>query len=227
MSTGLAPQTALPGRFLDDAYVLPEGLPFERWCEVLETLQIMERSVKWWIGDAIRYGEAAYPEKASQAFPDAFSGSPYAESTLRAAAWVSDRFPRGTRVEGVSWTHHRVVADLPRDDARALLKEAARVNNDPEIEGYVSSRDLIEQAHARKRAIVGRAVTPEGAPVEPADDLGWHPTKADLAEDARRDLEVKLSEMSASKRSTFEAGALWAWMYADDLELFARDGEES
>lgn len=224
MTTVLAPQTGLPGRFRDDGYDLPPDLPFDRWCEILETLQIMERSVKWWVGDALRYGEAAYGEKASQAFPDAFSGSPYAESTLRAAAWVSDRFPRGTRVEGVTWTHHRVVAELPTLEAVALLKEAARVNNDPKIDGYVSSRDLIERGRRVKARLEGTAVTLSGTPVEPADDLEWRPTRADLTVDARRDLEVKLSEMSASRRGAFEAGAMWAWMYADDLDLFTRDG---
>jgi len=224
MTAALAPQTGLPGRFRDDGYDLPAGLPFERWCEILETLQIMERSVKWWIGDAIRYGEAAYGQKASQAFPDAFSGSPYAESTLRAAAWVSDRFPRGTRVEGVSWTHHRVVADLPRDDARALLLEAARINNDPETDDYVSSRDLIERVRERKDAIAGRAVTLDGAPVEPADDLAWRPQKEDLTDDARAALEVRLSEMGSRHRVGFEAGFLAGLVWADCLDAFKRDG---
>lgn len=189
MTTALAPAGGLPGTLRDDGYDLPPGLPFDRWCEILETLQAIDRSVKWALGDALLYGEATYGEDASQAYPDAFSGSPYAESTLRAAAWVAERFPRGTRVPGVTWTHHRVVADLPPLEARALLQETARVNNDPENDAYVSSRDLIERVHKRKEQLRGQAVAQDGAAIE-TEPLVWVPQLEDLTDEARAALEA-------------------------------------
>lgn len=226
MTAALVAESGLPGRFRDDGYDLPPGLPFERWCEIMDTLQTIERSVKWWVGDALLYGEAEYGQDAYQAFPDAFSGSPYAESTLRAAAWVSTAFPRGTRVDGVTWTHHRVVADLPHEDALPLLEEAARVNNDPETDAYISTRHLIDKVHAIKERRKGQAVTAAGEPIEtPA--LPWAPTKADLTDEARLALEIRLSEMSASRRASFEAGFLFALVWADQLSAFKKDGEDA
>lgn len=214
-----AAEYGLPGRLRWDGYELPPNLPFERWCEILETLQTIDRSVKWWLGDALRYGEATYHELASQAFPDAFTGSVYAESTLRAAAWVSDRFPRGTRVEGVTWTHHRVVADLPYPEAKILLDDAARINTDPDDDRYVSSRDLIEKVRVVKERLAGRSINAVGVEPETAE-LPWSPTRHDLADACRARLEIRLSEMSARMRTGFELGWMAAHVESDARDCF-------
>ncbi len=220
MAVSMETTAGMPGLFREDGYVIPDGLPFERWCEVMDTLQSIERSVKWWVGDALVYGEATYGEKASQAFPDAFSGSPYAEATLRAAAWVSERFPRGTRVDGVTWTHHRVVAEMPRHEATALLEEAARINNDPETDEYVSSRALIEKAKVVKERLRGRVVAVTGDVLD-APELPL--TVDDLTAEARAPLNVRLAEMGARMRPGFAAGWVQALVWAGHDDAFNRD----
>ncbi len=217
MTTTLTQRLGLPGTRTETSYIPPADLTFDEWCLAMETLQAMERSVKWWLGDLILFGEAAYNEDASQAFPDAFSGSPYAESTLRAAAWVSAAFPRGTRVEGVSWSHHRVVADLPRPEAVALLSEAARVNRDPEGGEYISSRDLIEKVKVRKEQLRGRAITTEGEAIETAE-LPWHATLDDLTDAARASL---LSYAPQGRfRTAWIAGYMRALQWAGQEDVF-------
>lgn len=57
MTTELATRSSLPGRLREDGYDLPPGLPFDRWLEIGETLQQMERSVQWWPDQIERYGK--------------------------------------------------------------------------------------------------------------------------------------------------------------------------
>lgn len=218
MTSALAPRSGLPGTRTDTSYLPPSDMTFEEWCSAMETLQAMERSVKWWIGDLILFGEDKFNEDASQAFPDAFSGSPYAESTLRAAAWVSAAFPRGTRVDGVTWTHHRVVADLPRDEAVAMLHEAAKINTDPKGGKYVSSRDLIEKVHARKEQLRGRAVTADGACAAEFEPLVWVPQLDEVRPEVRATIEAAAPH--GRHRLGWIAGALWSLVWADQQDAF-------
>jgi hypothetical protein len=46
------------------------GLPFERWQSIGETLKQMERSVMWWLGDWLRYGERSYGEIYTQSIEE-------------------------------------------------------------------------------------------------------------------------------------------------------------
>jgi hypothetical protein len=219
VTAALAPRLGLPGTRTETSYLPPADLTFDEWCSAVGTLQAMERSVKWWLGDLLLFGEAAFPEQAVQTFPDAYSGSAYAESTMRAAMWVSDRFPRGTRVEGATWTHHRVVADLPRAEAVALLTEAARVNSDPEGGEYISSRDLLEKVKARKEKLRGLAVTVDGEAIDAAE-LPWTPGKSDLTDEARAALNARLAAMGRRHGVGFEAGFIACLVWLEQRDCF-------
>ena len=61
----------LPGTLTETSYTLPENLNLGEWLAIGETLQRMERSVKWWLGDWWNYGERRYGDMASQASRDA------------------------------------------------------------------------------------------------------------------------------------------------------------
>lgn len=218
MTSEMATQAGLPGRFLDDGYVLPDGLPFDRWCEIVGTLQTIDRSVKWWVGDALIYGEQAYGQMASQAFPDAFSGAPYAESTLRAAMWVSERFPRGTRVEQLTWTHHRVVAELPPIEARRLLMAALS----PVAEGKpsLSTRELIDLRDRSKAEALGRASTVDGTPIEESEPLVWVPQKDDLTDEVRAELEKRLAGIGKAYRIGYERAWIDCLVWTEQRDCF-------
>ena len=71
MTTTLAPRTSLPGTLRADGYSLPADLTFDEWRGVLDTLHSMQRSVNWWIGDTLVYGERRFPDRHSQALPTA------------------------------------------------------------------------------------------------------------------------------------------------------------
>jgi hypothetical protein len=50
------------GQWSPTALYLPEDTDFERWSAIGATLQSMDLSVKWWIGDWLRFGEHKYGE---------------------------------------------------------------------------------------------------------------------------------------------------------------------
>jgi hypothetical protein len=208
----LAPRSGLPGTRTETTYLPPADLTFEEWRSAMHTLQAMDRSVKWWLGDLILFGEAAYGEMASQEFPDAFSGSPFAESTMRAAAWVSAAFPRGTRVDGLTWTHHRVVAELPPVEARRLLMAALA----PVVEGNppMSTRDLIQLRDRHKEKLAGTAVD------EPPAALPL--SAADLSDEARDALNYRLAGVGARHRTGYERGFLEALRWGEVRDAFTR-----
>ncbi len=101
---------------------IPEGTSFDEWSALGRTLQQMEKSVMWWIGDWLRFGERKYGETYTQAV----EATGYATETVRAAKWVAEQYPETvTRVTGLSWTHHREVASLPPADRAEVLARAA------------------------------------------------------------------------------------------------------
>lgn len=102
----------------EDGLHLPNDLPFEEWEALGGVLVTMEKSVQWMLGDWLNYGERRFGDKAFQAI-----ATGYATGTLRAAAWVAHRFPRGERDPAITWSHYRELASLPEEQANDLLVE--------------------------------------------------------------------------------------------------------
>lgn len=150
-SRTLATSEMLPGILREDGYELPDDLSFERWASILTALQQIDRSVKWWLGDALVYGEQHFPKQHSQLYPDrADDPNGIKQTTMKQAAWVSSKFPPVTRVTELSWTHHRAVAELPPDDAHDLLDAA--------LHERLSTRELDERVKERQLVIRRRAL---------------------------------------------------------------------
>lgn len=90
------------------------------WRRALIDLVEMDKSVRWWIGDLLIFGEykwgtGIYADLESQTGIDA--------GTLANCKYIALRFPQSER-RNVSWSHHALVAPLPTDKAVALLEEA-------------------------------------------------------------------------------------------------------
>lgn len=203
---------ALPGLLREDGYVLPPGLPFERWRGIMETLQAMQRSVNWWAGDALRYGEDNYGEAAYQAVQD-MTGK--GDEALRQAVWVASKFPTpDTRVTALSWSHHRAVAELEPEDRQAMLREA--------VEEGLSTRELIARVKDRQASI---DLAPASSASEPvcAADRAWVPSKDDLLPEHRAALERAALDADLDDPTGFAAGALWMARYTSSEALFRPD----
>jgi len=113
---------------------LPMGLEFkgeltlEQWRSLGETLRGMRDNVMWWLGAWWNYGERTYGEMASQEAKDELElQTGYKYQTIITAAWVEGRIAPKERVEGVSFSHHRVAAAIENKKKRAeLLHEAKK-----------------------------------------------------------------------------------------------------
>lgn len=102
---------------------IPEGTSFDDWQLLGKKLQQMEKSVMWWIGDWLRFGERKYGETYKQAI----EATGYAEGTLRNAKYVAEKFSDlSLRSDSLSWNHHREAASLrPADRAEVLTRAAS------------------------------------------------------------------------------------------------------
>ena len=113
-----------------------------RWLSV-------SRSVMWWIGDWLRFGERRWGEMYAQAVDD--TRRQYQQ--LADAKWVAEKFDDfSCRHENLSWSHHREVAGLASDKRDELLDLAER-------EG-LSTRELRAEVSRRKAArVIGASMT--------------------------------------------------------------------
>lgn len=87
-------------------------LQFALWCQ---------RAGPWWIGDLLNAGEDRFGETFSQMCEDAIS-----TEQLSRYASVARRVPLANRRAALSWSAHAVVARLPHDQQRKMLREAER-----------------------------------------------------------------------------------------------------
>ena len=145
----------------------PEDLSFEEWSGIGSTLQSVEGSIQWWIGDWLNFGERRYGETYTQAM-DATERSYQA---LADAKWIAGEFEFSCRHENLSWTHHRESASLPHEERADVLSIA-------ENEGW-SVRDVRAEVNRRKSA---KSI---GAPA-PNEDCCGIADSADLASTGRK-----------------------------------------
>lgn len=107
--------------------IVPEGVTFDdtnvtinrmlsygEWESLVEYLMRMEQSVQWWLGDMLRYGEAAYGEKYAQAA--ILTGR--SVGTLANWVYVSGAFPPDRRRSTVRWSCYRELAPLKDPEAQ-------------------------------------------------------------------------------------------------------------
>lgn len=93
---------------------LPADFTFERYERLGSVFGLMHRSITWWIGDWINFGDGALPERYLQAM----AATNMAEHTLKNYAWVCGAVPRMWRGKphrrvGVGISIHSEVASLP------------------------------------------------------------------------------------------------------------------
>ena len=116
-----------------------EDTPFEVWSEVFKRLKSAEKSIQWWLGDALRFGESRYGQKYTQLLEE----TDYTYGTLRNAAWVAGKYSVSDRHDNLPFGHHQVVASLPSEERHALLSEAEPLPGD--------TRPRLTQSQLRER----------------------------------------------------------------------------
>jgi hypothetical protein len=108
---------ALPGHVeaTRTGLIFTDGITFREWEYLGATLRDVEGAVQWWIGDWLNYGERKWGEYFAQAVdePEADRWKNY--------KWVANKVERSTRVDNLSWSHHREVAKLDEPEQRKWL----------------------------------------------------------------------------------------------------------
>jgi hypothetical protein len=143
---------ALPGRRTRVSLELPPNLTFDEWSSVGETLQAVEVSIQWWVGDWWAYGEAAYGGRKELADRLRVADPEFpAFQTCQNYGSVSRAFETSRRREVLSWSHHAEVASLPEDEADEVLDAAEREGwTKRETRAEVSRRKV---ARSRERGL--------------------------------------------------------------------------
>lgn len=206
--TAIRPQfRGLPGRLREDGYDLPDGLSYDEWWQIGQTLQQMERSVQWWLGDWWNYGQPRYGELASQATRDAIKDATgHTYRSIQNASYVAKEFQNARRRANLSWSHHEAVKGLSEEDADALLDAA-------ESEG-LSVFDTRDRVRDRKRAVAGTVLGAESAPLPMSAD--------DLTADARQAMTYHANGMPTKHRAAFERGFVQALIWTEARDCFTR-----
>ena len=185
MAVELAPRTGLIGRPRTNGLDLPPDLTFDEWRGVVQHVEMIVDASPWWLADAVAFGEAHFGERHSDALPTAEEDPTGAsQSRLKQSAWMASVYPPGTRVPGLTYTHHRVAADLEPETRARVLRDAAA--------GGWSTRELI--AVVKTRQAEAAAIDGASEPAVCAADAPW-PTLADLLPEWRRDLERRAEGM--------------------------------
>jgi len=134
---------------------LPENLSFEQWTRCGESLQQMERSIMWWVGDWLNYGEHAYGEKYSQAL----DATGITLRTLETCAYVAAHVDSTRRRVGVGWTLHQAIASYsPEEQTQWLARVVAGDDGVPWSRATLRTALRLE----RRRAQYAAGALPEG-----------------------------------------------------------------
>lgn len=117
---------------------LPDTTTYPEWIGLGRELADQKRHLNWLIGDWIVFGRQRFPEQIELAL-ESISDEPRQFKRIEKTARV---FPPHLRDKTLSFDHHAHVADLPKEDALPLLKEARAE--------HLSARTLRIRAMLRK-----------------------------------------------------------------------------
>ena len=95
-------------------------MDYETWARIGKEVGKDTINGHFYLGDWLRYGEQKFGEMYSQAIEE--TGLGY--NTLAHIKYVCQRIPPTSRVCGLSFSHHRVVASLDQDEHKTWLSSA-------------------------------------------------------------------------------------------------------
>jgi hypothetical protein len=124
---------------------IKEGLPFEEWVKLGRQLGHLVNATAFAVGDWMEYGQFEYGRR----YEEALSLTGLDVDVLRDRQYVASHV--ALRTERLSWTHHRAVAALEREDQARWLGKA--------LDGRWSVKQLREAMMA-ERGLPRRAAAP-------------------------------------------------------------------
>lgn len=124
------------------------------WVEQGRRLGVIGRTVNWWIGDWLRYGNMKFGQRYSRA--SRITG--YDAQTLMNIVYVASAYKPSQRRGKLSFSHHAELAALPSDERESWLDLAER--------NRLSVRCLREELRRARRATALAGAADAGTLVE-------------------------------------------------------------
>jgi hypothetical protein len=124
LANGSAPRHT---RRLALGWAPPAQLDRAGWLAAGISLAEFGRVNNWWVGDWIRYGDARWGEK----YTEAARLTGLDSKTLRNIAYVASRFRLSRRRDNLTWTHHAEVAALSPEQQDEWLDRAVALRLSP------------------------------------------------------------------------------------------------
>lgn len=115
---------SIPGSITKVGAIFPANMSYEEWEACGKNMRGARESLKFYLGDWILFGEAAYGERYSQAL----DVSDYDYDYLRKIVYVCRNVPLLRRRNNLSFYHHYEVASLTGDEQEAWLSTAEENN---------------------------------------------------------------------------------------------------
>lgn len=117
------------------------------WASIGAFLQQCEKSIAWWVGDWLVYGETNFDEKVYQAV----EATGLEAETIKQYAWVAENVPARNRVAELSFSHHRAVADVTEVKQVMWLKRAVR--DELNVKDFVAAIQADKRRENREQQI--------------------------------------------------------------------------
>jgi len=95
-------------------------LKYEEWDQTLFKIAQVGDGARWWLGDALNYGDMHFGEVYTQAA----SETGLTEDTIQRYMYVASRLSPVNRIKELTWSHHREVAKCPEGEQIRWLKLA-------------------------------------------------------------------------------------------------------
>jgi len=182
----------------------PNGAPpLEHFATAIDCVGRVVAASNWWIGDLARHAEEWGPE-----YVELLGRLNIEEKALDNCKWVAKKLSFSTRVESLSWTHHRLVAELAPPEQRRWLRKAAPKEGDTkprlsvaELRGAVRENQLRAEIEANPLPDGGYRILYADPPWKYSDELIEGYGAAEIVLDAERRLGEMLAEMEKAKGS--------------------------
>lgn len=156
--------------FLATGLKLDPDMSYQNWEGIGRYLQVMSRSVQWWIGDWLVFGEHVFGHKYAQAID--LTGKD--EQTLKNYHFVAAAIEQSRRRDSLTFTHHAEVAGLPPKIQDELLELA--------VSEKLRASHLRKHAQYRKAEIELRSKQHNLDAEVVAILAKWRPVKPELEE---------------------------------------------
>ena len=109
-----------PGKFTSSSFDPPDSIEIEEWLDLGGKINIAGEAVQWWVGDWLNFGERKYGELYAQGTGDNERMSHHKQMQLKRVALRVDPVTRRPP-DVLSWSHHREVAPLEREEQEHWL----------------------------------------------------------------------------------------------------------